>query len=217
MAKTFTYKATITEEELLKLESENKKSAGKFFSPGTYDLKVLDFKHHISQKNPEGVASGDPTWLVYSATLGGTDARSIMTFVLLPTVKDTYDKPGLANRHFAILNVKKFLKSLGMPINSAEDRVDAINLLLNEPDFVVGRPIKVKIGYKGPYVKYEPETRSYVLCRKDGELFVEDTFKDRDSAVALAATMNLSVSQFPEVLNFIEAEVEAQQDSGSEW
>lgn len=218
----FNFKPTLTEQDMLKAEKETKASGGKVFQPGQYDLKITEFALNATEKNPEGTASGDKSWLVFKLVLGGIDSRSINTFVLLPTRDLTYNKPGSKNPKLMGIKLREFFRALGLD-PSVEKMPETLQKLINNPEIIIGQPITVKIGYQGPYVAYDAATRLCSLVDRNGgdTILPGETFPDRDSAKAVAAEIGIldKLKAFPEVTRFIEAKVSAEEEvvEASDW
>lgn len=211
----FTFKPSITDEDLKKAEQETKvASVGKIFKPGQYHLKITEFVHHTSETNPNGVSKADPTWLVYKMVVGGIDTRSISTFVLVPTKDLTFNVGVSKNPKFMAIKFVEFLRAVGLP-----DNVDAMGNVLQyiteKPEGLVGRDITVTIGYTGNHVMYNPENRQYSLLNRRGKEIVEGaSFADRESAIAQAMELGLDIKSFPEITRMAARPADT---TGNDW
>ena len=210
----------LTEEDMQKAEQESTAGAGKVFQPGIYDLKVLEFKHNITERNPEGAAKNDPSWLVFKLVLGGLDNRTISSYPLIPTRDLLFNAANSKNPKLMGIKFREFLRSLGVDPNT-NTIGEVIEDLVSKPQRIVGAGVKVKIGYSKPYVKYDPTTRLYSIMDKNGEpLLADRSYTDLDGARADAAiTLNLTIDKsFPEVLRYLEAaEKQAKHTGAQDW
>lgn len=188
----FNFKSTATEADIQKTEEDSKKNEPSMFKPGTYDLKVLSAEYHKP-------LAGDPTWHGYQLKLG-SDTRSIRLYVSVPTSGPEYKKPGMDPKHKMILfhKFREVLRGLG-----EDPSVDALNKTINKlfskPTALVGKVLKVDVGYKGPHAQYI-EKGVYKLVDRDGKEMIPQTFSDRDSVVAHAAMLGKQVDLFVEIL-----------------
>lgn len=213
---TFNFKSTVTEQEMQKLENESSVRVGKIFQPGTYDLKIVEFRHNVSEKNPTGVASGDPTWLVYKVILGGIDSRTISTFILLPTASDVYAKPGMKNPRLMFIKCREFFKALGADA-SVDNFKNLLRVVIGKPESLTGSEVKVVIGYQGNYLQYSADTKQYTIVDRRGKPLLPDRFyPDRDSAQVDAAELGIEIKAFPEVSRFIPSE-KKEVETTSDW
>ncbi len=200
--KTFNLKSTISEAEFKAAEPVK---VGKVFSPGKYDLQIIEASLNTSEANPEGRSKGDPTWLVYRIKLGDALGRSITTFVLAPTEDLTYKKPGMKKEHRLLManKFKEFVKGIGE--NASVDNLgNVLNKLFASPEALVGKVATALIGYKNNYISYNPESKSYQIVNRKGESVIKRTYQDRDAAVADSAELGIEIQLFPEVTRFLE-------------
>lgn len=198
----YTFTPGITEKELLKVEQESKTSISKIFQPGDYTLKIVEFAHGISARNPSGTARRDPSWRNYKIVLGGLDTRTIYSNILIPTRDLIFGSKSDKYHALPATNLRKFFRALGLPTD-VEKIGDVVQGLLANPAILVGAEVAVVIGYKKPYIKYNPELRTFFLVSAKGaELFPGQSFTDRPSAEAEAAANEIERQSFPEVLRY---------------
>jgi hypothetical protein len=199
--KKFNLKSTVSDAEL---KAADPVRVGKVFEPGIYDLEIKEAALNVTETNPEGRAKGDPSWLVYKIVLGDTNGRTIRTFVLTPTEDVVYKKPGMKKEHRLVVaqKLREFFRALKEK-DSLDDIGGVLNKLFVDPTALVGRVLKTRIGYKGNYIQYQPDTKTYGVVDKKGTPVLKRTYPDRDAAIAETAELGIEVTSFPEVLKFL--------------
>lgn len=201
----FNFRSNLSEKEIVKNEEESKSKDPKSFKPGTYELKIISAEFNKP-------LAGDTSWLSYKIRLG-SDTRSIGSYVSVPTSGPFYNKPGMdpKNKMFMFHKFREFLKSLGEE-SSVESLNRVISKLFKDPSALVGKALKVDVGYKGPHSVYV-EKGQYKIVDKSGTKDLSDQiFPDRDSAKAHAASLGMVLQDFPEVIKLHARPVEAKKE-----
>ncbi len=212
----FNFKSSITEQDLIKEEAKTD-FVSKFFDPGEYDLQIIDAKLNITEKNPTGMSSGDPTWAVFNITFGGIDDRTINSYILVPTVSEVYRKPGMKNPLLMIRMFREFLRGVGLS-SEVKDLPKILNGYFKDPSALIGLSSKVVIGHEGPHAKYNKESKTYtVVDMKEEKNLLEGEFADRDSAIAAAAEIALELKPFTKIKKYIAQPVLVAKDDNGEW
>jgi hypothetical protein len=205
----FNLKADISEAQLQELETKAAQGTPKFFKPGNYDLKIVNAAYHKTSET-------DPTWIVVLVELGGIDERKIKTFIMVPTKSLRYNKPGIKDPMVLTYKLRQIIKGLGED-NSVESLAETVAKLFQDPSALVGRVVNVDIGYQGHYVDRVGDGE-FKIFERSGKEFKPDgaesvTYPDRDSAIADAASYNITVKGFAEVLKFNAPEADEDDDT----
>ncbi len=202
---SFNFKSSFSEADVVKDATSGAKEQ-KVFQPGTYDLKVLTAEYHQQMS--------DQTWSGYKLSLG-IDTRSIRTYVSVPTSSPLYSRPGAKPTMFLFHKFRDFLRGLGEDA-SVDNLNKTIQKLFADPSKLVGKVLKVTIGYKGPHSVYV-EKGVYKLVDKDGKEVVPNTFPDRDSVKAFAAVNGTLLEDFPEILKVHVKEAVKKEEETNAW
>lgn len=190
----FNFKSQFSEDDIKKTETAK---VSKVYAPGTYELIIINAEY-------KGPMKGDPTWINLELTLGGADSRSIRYFLGVPTASPLYNKEGLKPEHklFMFHKFRDFLRGIGE--DPAVGKLGKIlDKLFKDPIALNGVEVKVDIGYNKPHLRMNPETKEFVMMNAKGtEALSEQTFKDRDSAIAHGIENGVVLQLFPEILKF---------------
>lgn len=203
----FKFVSSISEKELV-AEETKLKGDSKQFSPGRYDLKIIDAMLHISKNSPDGRSSTDPNWFMVILKIGGINDKVVSHLLMVPTITDIYNKPGIKDPRILFKFFRDFVRSLGID-SSIENMGNVLNEYFVDVSALIGKELSVDIGYEGNHAKYDTETKTFsiVNASEDKTLFSE-SFPDRDSATAFAAGANLTLLPFTKVKKFIAKEIQ---------
>ncbi len=203
--KKFNFVSTITEAELVKVESGPKQS--KNFEPGEYDLKIIDASINVTAANPTGRSPKDPNWFVVKLVLGGVGDKTINHYLLVPTITDLFNpESGSKNPRFMFTKFREFLRGAGLPA-AVDEITETLETYFLDVIQLIGKEVKVVIGYEGNHLRYNADkTYSIVDAAEDKELF-DDKFPDRDSGIAFAASLNMTLHPFTKIKKFIAADL----------
>lgn len=196
----------LTEQDFQTQLSAARESTGKVFKPGKYDLIIKKAEWHKENQH-------DPSWFGLQVTLGDkTSERTVRVYVSVPTKSIKYAKPGVKNPLSLFIMFREFVEALGASCQ-VQEVADVLSTLFSDVTNLVGKPISVIIGHKGPYIERIAE-KQFKVVEKDGkDMKFEDSanpvFTDRESAIAeMQIRYGLDLSRtFPEVLKYIKPEV----------
>lgn len=207
--KKFKFMSVASEKEIQEAAAPVRKS----FSPGKYDLKIIDAALNITDRNPTGTSPSDPTWLVYKVVLGGIGDKSINHYVLVPTATERFGAPGTKNPLFMFLKFREFLSGIGEDPTKVQELLEP---LFSDPIALVGKEVSVEIGYEGPHARYNENDKTFsVVDTDDTTELLSDRFPDRDSATAAAAVqLKKELKNFTKVRKFV---ARPKQNDGQEW
>jgi len=200
---------TGTKPQLSKEEynAEVNKVGGKFLQePGTYDLtiKAVSFKDKPNDK--------DSAWIDTTIELEGPDGQTMRHFQMIPTECRNSFLFGEKKAVFALESLQKFFRALGLQFDY-ENGMEQVAAVFGNPDSLIGKSVKARVGYKGPHLKYlgksEANIAQYQVVDSDHTtLKIEGVFADKDSALAAAADAGIAknkISGFMNVLEFFSA------------
>lgn len=179
------------------------KKVSKLFAAGEHEIKITE----VSQP----VTSGrDSTWNYIRVSF--TDVEGIKKnsfFVNIPTVGLAFkdDTKGMTE-----FKLRKFLQAMGCEASNESLKND-LNNVLGNPQKLVGRTLRVVLGYGSHHTGWDKENKKVTLCDKDGSPLSERgevlLFDSRDSAEAYAGSKGLKFSNFVEVKQFVPSELKA--------
>lgn len=175
-----------------------KKSTGKFFEPGVYNLQIVNAAL-------TGVDQFDPSWFQVELVLTDGEKR-IKHWLKVPTSNIRYNE-GPNNRYplRQLLELQAFISGLGDELlPTAESLSVIIPKYFADPSVLVEKIIGVEIGFYGNHIKYDDG--KYILVDRKGEKLCEETFDKRDEADAEAKSAGIKYQAFAKVLKFLKSE-----------
>ena len=190
MSKFDGFKMDVTEQEL----ADSRKSSSPRLTAGDHDLEIL-------AAELKGPVQADQSWLRVGLALGapGTQPQADGKFkgviyhnLMIPTESPRY-KGEL--KVFSML--QNFFDGLGenlTPSNTSQ----ILTKYFGHNNSPVGLKLKVKLGYKKPYIDYADG--QYFIKNKDGGLLIEGGFATREAAEGQCFTDNIEVQKYMEVL-----------------
>jgi hypothetical protein len=216
----------ITEEEFVKAE----KFVSSALPEGTHEVQVVGSRFM-------GMSDKDPTWMKYRlfyAPIGstakvvdvegklrvqdgqGNTVPSSSEFVLVPTQTVLYNRAESKRPTAVFANLKKVLAGLGEELNTTT--LDILPPLFGQSDQLVGRHLKIVLGYTKNYVKYDEANETYSIVSKTGDkLTLADginSFDSRDQAIACAAINDIKIQEYIDILKHIKITTEEQAGEG---
>lgn len=125
--------------------------------PGTYDavVKKVTFKK-ASEK--------DSAWLTVELELE-IEGKSIRLYQMIPTECRNSFLFGDKKQTFAIDKLRAFFRGLGL-VFDFENGMEQVAALFGSPDKLIGKTLKVRLGYEGAHAKYLAKDE-YVYVDKD--------------------------------------------------
>lgn len=209
-------KPEISQEEF-NLNKKGTGTGGKFLQePGTYDMviKEVSFKDVPDDK--------DSAW-INSTILLDHNGKTLKYFLSVPTECRNGFLYGAEKVTWPLEKVQKFFRGLGLSFDF-DNGMSQVAALFGNPDKLIGKTIKVRLGYNGPHVKYVDQNTRIVVDKDHVTQKIDGTFPTDDAAVAGAALAGLKLNKnagfinvqeiFPskEALVDLDAAVEEQPD-----
>ncbi len=172
-------KPTITQEEF---DSNKKEGGGNFLSePGTYDMliKAVTFNESVNPK--------DSAWIGAQVQLETPDGKSLRYFLEVPTECRNGFLFGVDKAVWPLEKLQKFFRGLGIQFDY-DNGMQQVGALFGDSDKMVGKTLKVRLGYNGPHAKY---------VGKDEFVFVEKDHvtKKIDGTFATKGALNAAVAE----------------------
>lgn len=148
-------KPTITAEEF---NSNKKEGGGNFLSePGTYDMviKAVTFNESVNLK--------DSAWIGTQIQLETHDGKGLKYFLEVPTECRNGFLFGADKAVWPLEKLQKFFRGLGIQFDY-DNGMQQVGALFGDTNKMIGKTLKVRLGYSGPHAKY---------VGKDEFIFVE--------------------------------------------
>lgn len=187
-------KPTLSEAEV----NSHKKDGGKFLNdPGTYDLaiKSVTFKETPSDK--------DNAWTSVTLLLESPEGKTMKHFLLVPTECRNSFLFGAEKATFALEGLQKFFRGLGLAFDF-ENGMQQVAELFGNPDKLIMKSIKCKVGYKGVTVKYVAKDQ-YMLVEKDYVTpKVEGVFANAEAAINAGIEAGVKKSNISGFINVLD-------------
>lgn len=165
------------------------KDMGKFVNePGTYDMliKAVSFKDTPSEK--------DSAWISAEILLETPDGKTMKHFALVPTECRNSFLFGADKSTFALENLQNFLRGLGVAFDF-ENGMAQVASIFGNVNNLIGKTLKVRVGYKGPTVKYLGKEEHVVVKSDFVTPAVDGVFKTKDAAIAAANEAGIAKSK----------------------
>lgn len=150
-------KPTITQAEF---DSNKKEGGGNFLSePGTYDMviKAVSFNESSNAK--------DSAWIGAQISLETHDGKGLRYFLEVPTECRNGFLFGVDKAVWPLEKLQKFFRGLGIQFDY-DNGMQQVGALFGDTDRMVGKTLKVRLGYNGPHSKYVGKD-DYILVDKD--------------------------------------------------
>lgn len=179
------------------------KKVSKLFSPGEHEIKITGVSAPVSSPR-------DSTWNYIRIEF--TDVEGIKKnsfFVNIPTVSLAFKDDA---KNMTEYKLRKFLQSMGAEATNESLKND-LNTVLGNPAKLVGKTLRVILGYGSYHTGWDRDAKKVTLCDKEGSPLVEGgqvvLFDSRESAEAYAGAKGLRFSNFVEVKQFVPSELKA--------
>ncbi len=174
-----------------------KKDGGKFISdPGTYSMTIKAFS--FGEVNPY-----DSAWINATVTLEDAQGRDLRHFLDIPTeCRNSYlfgDKKSTHN----LENLQRFLRGLGI-VFDYDNGMEQIGAIFGNPDQLIGKPLNVRLGYKGPHIKYVSKDEFLVVEKDDVTPKLEGSFPNKKAAEAAATEAGIKMNKNAGFINVLE-------------
>lgn len=150
-------KPTITQQEF---DSNKKEGGGNFLSePGTYDMviKAVTFNETTNAK--------DSAWIGSQIQLETHDGKGLRYFLDVPTECKNGFLFGPEKAVWPLEKLQKFFRGLGIQFDY-DNGMQQVGAVFGDTDKIIGKTIKVRLGYNGPHAKYVGKDE-YILVEKD--------------------------------------------------
>jgi hypothetical protein len=194
---------SLSEEDFAEVESEAKTS--KVFKPGQHDVTIAEADWKKSKS--------DDRWILVNLKLEGTAGKQVYTNVHVPLANVTkFRSQAGTESTFVFRKFKTFCAGLGFPLTAANVK-EVVTGNFFPVSKLVGRPLKVVVGYEKGHVEWhgkdEKGVNQYKLVLADGNTLVGPTnqpvlFADRAAAINYAKEKKIAVDAFPTVLDILE-------------
>ena len=146
--------------------------------PGTYGMTITVVKFgNISQY--------DSAWIQADLTLADVKGRTLRMFLDVPVECRNSFLFGEKKTTYNYENLQKFFRGLGLVLDF-DNTMNQVSALFGNPDQLIGKPLNVRLGYKGVHVKYIAKDE-YSVVEKDHEtLKIEGVFANKAAAETAA-------------------------------
>lgn len=161
-------------------EAEKQDTGSKFLQdPGTYSMIIKSFT--FGDVNPF-----DSAWINATAVLQDPEGRDLKFFIDVPTECRNSFLFGDKKSTFNLEKLQTIFRGLGIAFDF-DNAMQQVGALFGNPERLIGKPLNVRLGYKGPHVKYVSKTEYLVVEKDHTTLKIEGSFADKKSALAAAA------------------------------
>lgn len=194
-------KPTITQQEF---DSNKKEGGGNFLSePGTYDMviKAVTFNETTNPK--------DSAWIGAQVQLETHDGKGLRYFLEVPVECRNGFLFGSDKAVWPLEKLQKFFRGLGIQFDY-DNGMQQVGALFGDVNKMVGKTIKVRLGYNGPHAKYVGKD-DYILVEKDHVTRkLEGSFPNKEALNAAAAeagikrNLNAKGSSSADFINVLE-------------
>ena len=192
---------TKSKPEMSEQQVDASKSDGSKFlnEPGTFDAIIKTVKFgKVSEK--------DNAWLTVEIGLE-IDKKPIRHYQMIPTECRNSYLFGASKATFAIDKLRAFFRGLGL-VFDFDNGMEQVATLFRDADKLVGKSIKIRLGYEGPHAKYVGKEQ-YVYVDKDHTtLKLDGTFPNKaaiDAACREAGLKRDANSDFIKVVEIFAA------------
>ncbi len=205
-------KPQMTERQL----DASKSDGSKFLSePGTFDAVIKTVKFgKVSEK--------DNAWMTVELGLE-IDKKSIRLYQMIPTECRNSYLFGANKQTFAIDKLRSFFRGLGL-VFDFDNGMEQVAAVFGQPDKLVGKSLKIRLGYEGVHAKYVAKDQYQLVDRDHTTLKLDATFPNKAALAAAAReagikgyTLNAKGSSDNDFIKVVEifAAGEAQLDLGA--
>lgn len=187
-------KPTLTQVEV----DSHKKDGGKFLNePGTYDLMIKEVSF---KETPSDI---DNAWTSVTLLLESPEGKTLKHFVLVPTECRNSFLFGAGKSTFALEGLQKFLRGLGIP-SDFENTMAQVAAVFGNPNALIGKTLKCKVGYKGVTIKYVTKGDYRVVEKDYITPKVEGSFATSEAAKAAAIDAGVKASNISGFINVLD-------------
>ncbi len=186
------------------------------FKPGLHDATITEVSY-------KGTSASDANWGMFRVVFSGTDNRKISDLVNIPLTGNlkmrTRSKPeGSAGPFKRLVGI---LNALGVETATASNILPTIERLFSNEDALLGKNVKIKVDYRGNFIRYEGGSRadnsvSYTIQLAGGEKVLATGSKDAmvftgtdayKAAVAYAVANNITLDEYTSVVGYDRADI----------
>ncbi len=181
---------------------------GKFLPPGTFDLTI------VGVTVAENSDRDDENWISLTFELQDSEGRGCRHFLSVPTVCRNSFLYGQKKSAYQYEKVAAFFRGLGLVLDYDNAMTQIAAVFGNYEKNLIGKTIKVRMGHKGPYLKYLGKTEGYQVVDKEGKPKLDGVFPDSQAAKRAAEDNNLKLT-FCNILEIFQAKTPALQLVGN--
>ncbi len=195
--------AKIKTEAELNAKLAETKTGSKYLRPGVHDVTIASAEYQGKAK--------DDNWGKFLLTFKGLRDQTTTAMLLVPISDIEYRTADGKVTTFLYTKFRRFMEALGVAV-TVENLEDTLNTYFANPSkALVGQNLTIKLDYDGNHVKYagkdEAGKNRYVIQMKDGtQIAGADkkvlTFGDFDSAMAHVEANQITVQEYPSVLDY---------------
>lgn len=178
----------------------------RYLRPGIHDVTIASATY-------EGKAKDD-NWGKFLLTFKGVRDQTTTAMLLVPISDIEYRTADGKVTTFLYTKFRRFMESLGVLV-TVENLEETLNTYFSKPEkTLVGQTLTIKLDYDGNHVKYtgkdEAGKNKYVIQMKDGTQIAGSdkrvlVFGDFDSAMAYVEANQISVQEYPSVLDYTQS------------
>lgn len=178
----------------------NKKegSGGKFLNePGSYDMTI---KEVTFQDTPN---SKDNAWISAAIVLESPEGKTLKHFQMVPLECRNSFLFGSEKSVFPLETLQKFLRGLGI-VFDYDNGMAQVGAIFGNPNVLIGKTIKVRLGYKGPHIKFLGKDKVVLVEADHKTLKIEGEFANKDAAIAAAEEAGINKQKIAGFINILE-------------
>lgn len=179
-------------------ESEPKayeKKVTKFFSPGEYDLKVLE------AELTDAVCK-DPSWKQLALKLcDAEEIKSVRVWVQFPTESLDYTGTTEKGAKFNVDTLLAVVRAFGYS-TATSSLVASIAAVFENPSKLVGKTVKVKIGYRGNHLE-KVGGQWTLVDYKGAKVPGAPSAESLEDMKGLLESKAIKYSAFPEIVSWL--------------
>jgi hypothetical protein len=180
----------------------------KFFLPGEYDLKIVE-----AYEEEKGSPSKDPSWKKLALKFSNEDeTKSVRTWVQFPTESLEFKNTTEKGAKFHVDTLLAVIRAFGHS-TSESALVDSICAVFETPSKLVGKTIKVKIGYKGNHLE-RLGSKWCLVDYKGVKVPGQPEAEVIQDLQGLLDSKGVKYSSYPEIVSFLAKAPKVKKESG---
>jgi len=177
-------KPTLSEQEV----DSHRKSTSKFIDePGTYDMLIKEVAFAAQTE------AKDSAWIQTTITLDHF-GKTLKYWLSVPVECRNGYLYGDSKSTLQLDKLRGFFRGLGL-IFDFDNGMSQVGAIFGSPDKLIGKSLKVRLGYQGPHIKYVGKDEFKIVDKDHVTEKVGGTFATKDAALAHAREEGLKIDQ----------------------